>query len=91
MFLEEIDSVWSSAAPRRTPARLRLRNPAGEGAEVAGRRCGGLGQEGMLQKHNIYPSHPAVHERCSVIVRSKERICFSCVCIDPSDVKHLKC
>lgn len=58
MFLEEIDSMWSSAAPRRTPARLRLRNPAGEGAEVAGRRCGGLGQEGMLQKkRNIY-IHP---------------------------------
>lgn len=70
MFLEEIDSMWSSAAPRRTPAQLRLRNPAGEGAEVAGRRCGGLGQEGMLQKKEIYiyPSHQAVHERCSVTV-----------------------
>lgn len=49
MFLEEIDSVWSSAAPRRTPARLRLRYPAGEGAEVAGRGCGGLRQEEMLK------------------------------------------
>lgn len=41
---EEIDSVKSSVAPSCTPAWLWLRNPAGEGDEVAARGCGGLGQ-----------------------------------------------
>lgn len=41
-FSEEIDSVWSSAAPRRTPALLRLRHPTREGAEAAWRGCRGL-------------------------------------------------
>lgn len=41
-FSEEIDSVWTTAAPRHTRALLRLRHPAGEGAEVAWRGCGCL-------------------------------------------------
>lgn len=57
MFLEEIDSMWSSAAPRRTPARLRLRNPAGEGAEVAGMMWGPRARGDAAKKRNIY-IHP---------------------------------
>lgn len=59
-FLEEIDNVWSSTAPRRTLALLRLRHPAGKGAEVAGRGCGGLWQEKTLQK-TIHPSKSYVY------------------------------
>lgn len=55
-FLEEIDSVWSSAAPRHTLALLRLRHPAGEGAEVARRGCGGLWQKKTLQKNLSIPA-----------------------------------
>lgn len=81
MFLEEIDSMWSSAAPRRTPARLRLRNPAGEGAEVAGRRCGGLGQEGMLQKKEIYiymhPTKLCMKAQCNSVKEGRESVSAS--------------
>lgn len=68
-FSEEIDSVWSSAAPRRTPALLRLRHHAGEGAEVAGRGCGGLWQDKTLQKN--YPSQQVIHVYCCLILSPK--------------------
>lgn len=68
-FSEEIDSVWSSAAPRRTRALLRLRHPAGEGAEVAGRGCGGLWQEETLKKKDL--SQQVIHVYCSLILSLK--------------------
>lgn len=63
-FSEKIDNVWSSAAPRHTPALLRLRHPAGEGADVAGKGCGGLRQKKTLQKN--CPSQQVIHVFCSL-------------------------
>lgn len=56
--------------PQGTPHPcLDSRRPAGEGAEVAGRGCGGLRQEKTLQKN--CPSQQVIHVYCSKILRLK--------------------